>query len=76
MNESMLDPKSALQERVNILKSSGYRGFKIFQGKEKPEFSVEVCASNETGTLLIAVGNTIDEAYENLVERIDITLDG
>lgn len=76
MNESILSPKSALQERVNILKSKGYRGFRIAEGKEKPEYSVEVCATNKTGVLLIAVGNTIDEAYENLIERIDITLDG
>ena len=76
MNERTIDRKSALQERVNNLRTRGYRGFRISKGKEKPEFSVEVSAINSAGVLLIAIGDTLDDAYENLIERIDITLDG
>lgn len=75
MNERAMEKQSAIQERVNILKTKGYRGFRIARGNQKPEYSIEVCASNKTGIMLIAVGDTIDEAYENLIERIDITLD-
>lgn len=76
MNESNVERVSSLHERVNILKTKGYRGFRITKNAKKPEFSIEVCASNKTGMRLIAVGDTLDEAYENLIERIDITLDG
>lgn len=75
MDESILDRRSALQERVNILKTNGYRGFRVSKGSQKPEFSFEVSASNPKGLVLIAVGDTLDEAYENLIERIDMTLD-
>lgn len=76
MNERAMDRESALQERVNILRTKGYRGFEISGSTQKPKHSVEVGASNKAGVELIAVGDTLDEAYENLIERIDITLDG
>lgn len=75
MNERTVEKQSAIQERVNILKNKGYRGFRIMKGSQKPEYSVEVSATNKAGVLLIAIGDTLDEAYENLIERIDITLD-
>lgn len=75
MDENILERRSALQERVNILKTGGYRGFRLFKGSQKPEYSFEVSASNSKGLVLIAVGDTLDEAYENLIERIDVTLD-
>lgn len=76
MNERTMDRESTLHERVKILKTEGYRGFQIIKGNQNPEYSIEVSASNKKGVLLIAVGDTIDDAYENLIERIDITLDG
>jgi len=75
MKGSVLNRKSALQERVNILKKKGYRGYRLSRSSQKPEYSFEVSASNSYGSVLIAVGDTLDEAYENLIERIDITLD-
>lgn len=75
MSERNMERVSALQERVNILKANGYRGFKLSKGKQKPEYSIEVSAVNKAGLVLIAVGDTLDKAYENLIERIDITLD-
>lgn len=76
MNERTMDSKSALQERVNILKTREYRGFKLSKERQKPEYSIEVGARNKSGMMLIAIGETLDEAYENLIERIDMTLDG
>lgn len=75
MDENILERRSALQERVNIMKTEGYRGFRLSKGSQKPEYSFEVSASNSKGLRLIAVGDTLDEAYENLIERIDMTLD-
>lgn len=75
MEKSILGRRSALQERINILKTKGYRGFRLSKGSQKPEYSFEVSASNSKDQVLIAVGDTLDEAYENLIERIDITLD-
>lgn len=75
MEERILDRRSALQERVNIMKTTGYRGFRLFKSSQKPEYSYEVSASNRNGLVIIAVGDTLDEAYENLIERIDFTLD-
>lgn len=76
MNERTMDRKSVVQERVNVLKTKGYRGFRLAKRADKPEYSIEVGATDKTGIMLIAVGENLDEAYENLIERIDITLDG
>lgn len=75
ISENILEQRSVLQERVNMLKTNGYRGFRIMKGSQKPEYSFEVSASNSKGLRLIAVGDTLDEAYENLIERIDFTFD-
>lgn len=65
----------ALRKHVNILKAKGYRGFRLIRKELKGEFTIEVGALNNLGDRLIAIGNTLDEAYENLVRRIDQTLD-
>lgn len=65
---------SALQERVNILKKQGYRGFTVMTSHKKFD-GVEVVASNKKGVELKAEGETLDEAYENIIDLIDMTLD-
>lgn len=40
------------------------------------EFTFEVTAWNCKDDRLIAIGKTPDEAYKNLIARIDKTLDG
>lgn len=70
-----MDKSSTLQERVNILKDQGYHGFHLVGGKGKAENSIEVKAKNAKGITLSAQGDTVDEAYENLIDRIDIWLD-
>lgn len=67
--------KAVLQERVNILKRKGYRGFHLSNELGKLKDTVEVGARSKTGVMLIAIGDTLEEAYENLVQRIDTTLD-
>jgi len=70
-----MDRSSVLQERVNLLKDQGYRGFHLVGGKGKVENAIEVKAENAKGITLSAQGDTLDEAYENLIDRIDIWLD-
>ena len=67
--------ESTLHERVNRFKDKGYRGFKPVSGKSVMEGSVKVKAKNSEGLELIAEGDTLDEAYENMIERIDLALD-
>lgn len=66
---------SVLQERVNLLKDQGYRGFQLKKSHLKNEEAFEVQAVNEKGIHLLTDGNTLDEACESLIERIDYTLD-
>lgn len=66
---------SPRRNNVSLLKTKGYRGFRL-QGKEvKTEFSFEVTACNCLNDRLIAIGKTSDEAYKNLIARIDEALD-
>jgi hypothetical protein len=66
--------ESNLQERVNILHKQGYRGFTV-TGSNRKWDGVKVAVSNKEGKVLIAEGETPDEAYENVIELIDYTLD-
>lgn len=75
MKESKRKIKSLLKERVKRLKTKEYRGFRL--SKEGPvDEQNEVGARSKTGLMLIAIGKTLDEAYINLINRIDKTLDG
>ncbi|TVR17973.1 MAG: hypothetical protein EA391_03355 [Balneolaceae bacterium] len=74
MNDDFYN-QSALQERVNTLREQGYRGYRVTSGKGKVEGAVQVSAVGKSGVTLSASGDTVDEAYENLIEKIDITLD-
>ncbi|MEX0944033.1 MAG: hypothetical protein WD513_02065 [Balneolaceae bacterium] len=67
--------RSVLQERVNLLKDQGYRGFTTVGGRSKPAEIVQITAENEKGIQFTAEGETPDEAYENLIERIDLMMD-
>ena len=75
MDDNEMYRVSVLQERVNLLKDQGYRGFQIKKSHLKNEESIEVQAVNEKGVHLLTDGNTLDEACESLIERIDYTLD-
>lgn len=75
MLEEMNDGReSTLQERVNHLTRQGYMGFSIEEKKKKFD-GVEVTVKNQKGKQLTAEGETLDEAYENAIELIDIAVD-
>lgn len=67
--------RSVLQERVNLLKNKGYRGFKLVSGRSKSSDIIMVTVKNGKGVQFTSEGETPDEAYENLIERIDMMLD-
>ena len=67
--------RSVLQERLNLLKDQGYRGFKLAGGRPKSPDVVLVTVENGKGVQFTSEGETPDEAYENLIERIDMMLD-
>ncbi len=73
-DEKNHERESALQERVNFLKDQGYRGFTV-QGSQKKFDGVEVTVQNKKGKELSAEGESLDEAYENVIEMIDYALD-
>jgi len=75
MDDFTANRESAIQERVNLLKDHGYRGFQLKEGHQKAEESFELVAINKKGVILTSDGDTLTEAYENLIEKIDYTLD-
>jgi hypothetical protein len=68
------EQESVLQERINILKDKGYRGFTVDKGKSKFD-GVKVSVKSSAGRELVSEGETLDEAFENMIELIDYTLD-
>ncbi|MFU8811396.1 MAG: hypothetical protein ACNA78_00435 [Balneolaceae bacterium] len=68
---------SNLSERVQKLSREGYKGFQITRREGAPgtgeQFVVE--AANGRGFTIRSIGTTLEEAYENLIDRIDIQTD-
>lgn len=69
------DPDAPMHERINLLNTEGYRGFKITQKKQKWD-GIEIDAGNSSNKLLSASGETGEEAFKKLIDLIDLTLDG
>lgn len=76
MNKQRRGTDTVIRERITILKKKGYRGFRLTDKKKTLENSIELGARSKTGLKLIAIGDTLEEAYESLIARIDVTLDG
>lgn len=74
MKKYNIETDNVIHERVNKLKDEGYRGFSVAGGHHKGE-GFSVTANNSRGVDLKAEGDTLDEAYANLIELIDYTLD-
>lgn len=75
MDDYVMNRESVIQERVNLLKQMGYRGFHLKESHQKSGEVFEVEASNAKGVRIASDGDTLDEAYENLIDKIDYTLD-
>jgi len=62
--------QSRIQERINILKNKGYLGFSVVNTKRKWD-GCEVTARDDTGKVITSEGESVDEAYKALIDRID-----
>jgi hypothetical protein len=62
--------QSRIQERINILKDRGYLGFLVVNTKRKWD-GCEVTARDKTGKVVTSEGESIDEAYKAMIDRID-----
>ncbi len=68
------DHENVFHERISILKDQGYRGFTI--NKVQGEWDgVQVTATNGRGRSLTGSGETKEEAYKKLIEKIDQALE-
>lgn len=65
----------ALHERINLLRENEYRGWNVTGANQKWD-GVRVTVMNTMGNSLMAEGETLDEAYENAIELIDVAVDG
>lgn len=68
------DRENVFHERISILKDQGYRGFKINK-VEKEWDGVQVTAKNHNGRTVSGSGETNQEAYIKLIEKIDEALE-
>lgn len=68
------DRDNIFHERISILHDQGYRDFTVTKIKKKWD-GVEVTVQNSSGQKITASGETNDEAYKKLIDRIDLLLD-
>lgn len=65
---------NVFHERVSILRDQGYRGFTV--NKVQKEWDgVQVTAKNHKGRTVTGSGETNEEAYAKLIEKIDLALE-
>lgn len=62
--------ENIFHERVAILREEGYRGFGIKETQRKWG-GIRVIANNNKGMVLSASGETGEEAYAKLIDKID-----
>jgi hypothetical protein len=72
--DSRDERNSILQERINLLKKQGYRGYTISRTEQAWD-GVKVTVEKPGGKKLSGEGETPDEAFENVIDVIDYTLD-
>ena len=76
MDMGTMNKEQTTPEHVNISTHDIYRGFRIKNQFRETDYSIDVTGFNVNGHRLIGSGGTLDEAYDNLIDKIDKTLDG
>lgn len=66
--------ENLIHERSKILNEQGYRGFSV-QGLSQHWQHTRVTVKNKHGKTIEASGETKEEAYQNVIEKIDLLLD-
>lgn len=67
--------KGVSQKQINILNKQGYREFTIISLSKEWE-GFWILARNDNGLIISASGNTEQQAYNKLINNIDIDCDG
>ena len=65
---------NVFHERASLLANEGYRGFKVTNIKKQWN-GVKVTATNDSGKVASGSGETNEEAYQNLIDTIDLLVD-
>jgi len=68
------DRENVFHERTNILKEQGYRGFSVTSVAQEWE-SMRVTVKNKSGKTIKASGETKEEAFQNVIKKIDLLMD-
>lgn len=76
MDMETMHIKPTKQKAAKMSMPETYRGFRIKKECLDTKYSKEVTGYNVNGHRLIGAGDTVDEAFDNLIARIDKTLDG
>lgn len=74
MNMPEDNRENVFHERTTILKDQGYRGFFVTGVVEEWE-NMRVTVKNKSGKTIEASGETKEEAFQNVIEKIDILID-
>ncbi|MDX1636362.1 MAG: hypothetical protein R3281_00240 [Balneolaceae bacterium] len=65
---------NVFHERISIMREKGYRGFSV-QATQKKWDGIQVTARNSKGRTVSAFGETDEEAYKKLIDKIDQALE-
>lgn len=63
------------RERIAMLRNHGYRGFVITNIRKEWGDGVQVTARNDAGRSVTAGADTNDDAYQKIIDDIDLLLD-
>lgn len=74
MNGHQEHTDNVLHERTRILNDRGYRGFSVISINQEWQ-DTRVTVKNSSGKTISASGETKEEAYQNIIEKIDLFLD-
>lgn len=74
MNMQEDNRENVFHERTTILKDQGYRGFTV-TGLSQEWESTQVTVKNKSGKTIKASGETKEEAYQNVIKKIDLLMD-
>lgn len=61
-------------ERTTVLQEQGYRGFMVTEISQKWDNTL-VKVKNQGGKTIEAIGETKEEAYQNVIKKIDLLVD-
>lgn len=74
MNQQDDNRDNVFHERTSVLQEQGYRGFMVSGITQKWDNTL-VRVKNKSGKTIEASGETKEEAYQNVIKKIDLLMD-